>query len=386
MEKGKECRWWRKAVFAFIFILLLGFSPETWAGGLTYWATNGVPIVTATGDQGGQLMTSDGGSGAIMVWSDQRSGSYAVYAQRIDSNGNPLWTPNGVAIYTGATVGSASPRLTIDGTGGAIILWADTRGGNSLYAQRVNGSGQLLWNSDGVPITNSLYVANDAGQYRMITDGSGGAIICWQDGRSFATSERNIYAQRIDANGNVQWTANGVAIVTASGRQRNPRMDDDGAGGAIITWQDYRIGSTSPKAYVQRISESGVVQWAANGINLTQSSLANGTPFPNSDSKGGAYIVWRDYRGGAYKFYAQRVNSSGSQLWASGGVPISGAVGSASTYTGFIDIFGEPYVVWRDVTFTDPSYSTTGLFAQKIGADRNLPLGRYRYPGEHGPY
>jgi hypothetical protein len=368
MEKVKECRWWRKAVLAFIFILLLGFCPETWAGGLTYWAANGVPIVTATGDQGEQLMTSDGGSGAILVWLDQRGGSYAVYAQRIDSKGNPLWTTNGVAIYTGTTVGSASPRLTIDGTGGAIIFWADTRSNNSIYAQRVNGSGQLLWNPTGVLITNSLYVATDSGQYRVITDGSGGAIVCWQDGRSFATSERNIYAQRVDADGNVQWTANGVAIVTAPGRQQNPRMDDDGAGGAIIAWQDYRGGSTSPKAYVQRINESGTVQWAANGISLTPSSLANGPAFPLSDNKGGAYIAWRDYRGGAYTFYAQRVNSSGTPLWAGGGVPISGAVGSASTYGGAIDVFGEPYVVWRDITYTAPSYSTTGLFAQKIDA------------------
>jgi hypothetical protein len=367
MEKMRECQWRRKAVFAFTFIfyLLLGFSPETWAGGLTYWAADGVPIATATGDQGGPIMASDGGSGAIMVWSDQRSSSYAIYAQRIDSNGNPLWTPNGLPIYSGATVGSASPRPTVDGTGGAIILWADTRGGNSLYAQRVNGNGQLLWNTTGVLITDSLYVTDDSGQYRAISDGSGGVIICWQDRRSFATSERNIYAQRIDANGNTQWTANGVAIVTATGRQANPRMDDDGAGGAIITWLDYRSGSASLHAYVQRINNSGVVQWAGNGINLTPSSLAS-TPFAMSDNQGGAYIAWRDYRGSAYKFYVQRVNSSGNQLWVGGGVPISGAVGGASTYSGTIDVLGEPCVVWRDVTYTDPSYTTTGLFAQKI--------------------
>jgi hypothetical protein len=200
----------------------------------------------------------------------------------------------------------------------------------------------------------------------MMNDGSGGTIICWQDGRNFATTERNIYAQRIDANGTAQWAANGVAIVTASGRQANPRMDDDGAGGAIITWLDYRTGSSSPQAYVQRINNNGAVQWAANGINLTPTSQANGTAFAMSDNKGGAYIAWRDLRGGAYKFYAQRVNGNGTPLWAAGGVPISGAVGSASTYTGIIDVFGEPYVVWRDVTLTGSSYSTTGLFAQKI--------------------
>ena len=368
MEKVKECQWQRKAVFTFIFLfyLLLGFSQETWATGLPYWAADGVPIVTASGDQGAPIMTTDGGSGAIMVWSDQRGSSYSIYAQRVDANGNPLWTPNGVAIYTGTTVGSAWPRLTSDGTGGAIIFWADTRGGKSLYAQRVNGSGQLLWSPNGVLITSNLYVTDDSGQYRMVSDGSGGVIICWQDGRSFATNERNIYAQRIDTNGNLQWTATGVAIVTATGRQANPRMDDDGAGGAIISWLDYRNGSTSPKAFVQRINNNGVVQWAVNGINLTPASLANGTAFPMSDNKGGAYIAWRDLRGGVYRFYTQRVNGNGTPLWAAGGVPISGPVGSASAYTGFIDVFGEPYVVWREVTVTGSSYSTTGLFAQKI--------------------
>jgi hypothetical protein len=368
MEKVKECLWRRIAVFAFIFYLLLGFGPETWAGGLNYWAADGVPIVTATGDQDGPVTTSDGGSGAIMVWSDQRSGSgsYAVYAQRIDSNGNPLWASNGVAIYTGATVGSASPRLATDEVGGAIIIWADTRGGNnSLYAQRVNGSGQLLWNPSGVLITNSIYVTDDSGQYRLISDGSGGAIICWQDGRDFATSERNIYAQRIDTNGNIQWAANGVAIVTAARQQRNPRMDDDGAGGAIIAWQDYR-NAEFYRAYIQRISNSGVVQWAANGINLTPSSHSQGIPLPTSDNKGGVYIFWRDLRGGLYKIYAQHVDNNGNQLWAGGGVSVSGTVGNSSTYTVYNDIFGEPYVAWRDISSAGSSYSTTGLFAQKI--------------------
>ena len=314
MENVKECRWRRTAVIAFIsiFCLLLAFNPETWAEGLTYWAADGSPIITATGDQERPAMTGDDGGGTFMAWSDQRSGSYAVYAQKITTDGVSLWTSNGVAIYTGTTVGSASPRLCSDGAGGAIILWTDTRYGNSLYAQRVNANGQLLWNPNGVPITNNLYTNDDSAQYRMRSDGSGGAIICWQDRRNFATSERDIYAQRIDANGNVQWTAEGVAIVTANRRQRNPSMTDDGAGGTIIAWRDYRNGSNY-KIFIQRISSSGVVQWSANGIGLTPDS-ESGNPSSMSDNQGGAYIVWRDYREGNYRFYAQRVNSSGNRL------------------------------------------------------------------------
>jgi len=374
MEKMKRYGWRGNLILTLILCLHFGFVQEASAGGFTYWTANGVPIVTATGDQNGPIVGMDAGSGAIMVWSDFRSGSsYAIYAQRIDYEGNALWTPNGVAIYSGTTVGSAWPRLTFDRDGGSIIIWTDNRdGNNNLYAQRVNGSGQLLWDTDGVLITNSLYSLTESGQYRIVTDESSGAIICWQDGRNISTSERDIYCQRIDANGNVQWPANGVAIVTASDIQRYPRMTIDGAGGAIITWQDYRSGS--PQAYAQRINNNGVVQWAADGINLTPSSEANGNPFPLNDKRGGAYVIWRDYRGGEYKFYAQRVNSDGNTQWTSGGVAISGSVGSYSTYGGTTDNSGKAWVTWRDVTYTT-TYTTAGLFAQKLEDDGTLVWG-----------
>ncbi len=53
----------------------------------------------------------------------------------------------------------------------------------------------------------------------IVSDGSGGAIITWGDQRS---GSYDIYAQRVDADGNVQWTTNnGVPICTASGKQRD---------------------------------------------------------------------------------------------------------------------------------------------------------------------
>ena len=51
-----------------------------------------------------------------------------------------------------------------------------------------------------------------------MSDGAGGAIITWQDSRSGGS---DIYAQRIVGSGGVQWTADGVPISTAArGRGR----------------------------------------------------------------------------------------------------------------------------------------------------------------------
>lgn len=48
---------------------------------------------------------------------------------------------------------------------------------------------------------------------QMVSDKSGGAILTWTDTRNAAT--KDIYAQRIDANGNLLWNTDGIAICTA---------------------------------------------------------------------------------------------------------------------------------------------------------------------------
>jgi hypothetical protein len=52
-----------------------------------------------------------------------------------------------------------------------------------------------------------------------------------------------IYAQRVDSSGAPQWTADGFPICTATGIKDFPQITGDGAGGAIITWQDERSGT-----------------------------------------------------------------------------------------------------------------------------------------------
>ncbi len=77
---------------------------------------------------------------------------------------------------------------------------------------------------------------------QLISDGANNTIITWQDSRDVAD---DIYAQKVNSNGEVQWTTNGKAICTANGNQLVPQIISDGAGGAIITWDDSRIEEDS---------------------------------------------------------------------------------------------------------------------------------------------
>src|SRR3954470_22039833 len=87
---------------------------------------------------------------------------------------------------------------------------------------------QAQWNTD--PSTNNA-ICNAAGnqtQVQSTSDGAGGAIFTWVDTRGGA---QDIYAQRIDAAGNLQWATDGIPICTAVSDQFAPKLVSDGSGG-----------------------------------------------------------------------------------------------------------------------------------------------------------
>ena len=60
------------------------------------------------------------------------------------------------------------------------------------------------------------------------------------------------------------WVQDGAAICTTAINQWLPIIISDGAGGAIVTWYAGSSGGDDD-VYAQRVNASGSVQWAANG-------------------------------------------------------------------------------------------------------------------------
>ncbi len=175
------------------------------------------------------------------------------------SSAYAVWITDGVAIAPVLDPLPTQPQITSDGSGGSIITWQDYRGGSyDIYAQRVDASGVVQWMANGVAVCRAGYEMNP----QIVSDGSGGAIITWQDYRA---GSYDIYAQRVNASGVVQWMTDGIAVCTAGYDQTYPQIVSDGSGGAIVTWWDYRGGSTWD-IYAQRVNASGVVQWMTDGI------------------------------------------------------------------------------------------------------------------------
>jgi len=292
------------------------------------WTSNSkinTPVCTAGNDQKRPQLVSDGSGGAVIIWEDFRKGSdYDIYAQRMASSGIVNWEPDGVAICT-AGGPQRYPQLAADSSEGFIITWYDRRNGknNDIYSQRIDSSGEVLWTTDGIGICT---IEGDQYDPGLVSDGQGGAIIVWYDRRN--GKNYDIYAQRIDSSGSVKWVLNGAVICSAEGDQDNLRLISDGQGGAIITWQDRRNGS-SYDIYAQRINSYGTVQWTANGIAVCEAEYDQRVPQIASGERGGAVITWQDKRNGSdYDIYAQQIDSIGKVQWAANGVPICTAENS----------------------------------------------------------
>jgi hypothetical protein len=293
------------------------------AGAHASWVANGDPVAVAPYDQHGPEAVSDGAGGVILVWGDNRNTPpyNGIYAQRLDGWGNALWTSNGTPVYANGFLSYYSPAIAPDGAGGAIVIWSDNRnGGFDLFAQRIDAAGIVQWTAGGVLICNRTSAQK---YYAIIPDGAGGAIVAWQDSTLDAvTPSADIFAQKIDASGSPQWTAGGVAVCTNMFEQYAPCLASDGTGGAIIAWDDHRGGPGD--IYAQRIDASGAAAWTANGKVICNAVNAQQDRCIVTDDVGSAIVAWRDFRDSSHwLIYAQRIDRSGNVQWASNGVLVN---------------------------------------------------------------
>ena len=262
-------------------------------------------------------LCSDRDGGALVIWSEMRTNGWRIYGQHFDAYGYLHWAAEGIRICLNEQFQSAA-QIIMDENGNSFVLWIDGRqGGNNmdLYAQKISVTGELLWNTTGLPITTA-----DCYQLgKMISDGNEGIIIAWEN--NFCNIF-DIYAHRIDKNGNKKWNSFGVPICTEENDQFSLEMISDGKGGAIIIWRDDRNGGYF-NIYAQRIDYDGNVKWIPNGIPVCVGNYKQLTSGIVEDQKGGAIILYEDYQNGDADLHVQRIDSIGNVKWSSSGIVIA---------------------------------------------------------------
>ena len=107
-----------------------------------------------------------------------------------------------------------------------------------------------------------------------------------------------------------------VAVSTAVDGQFLPWVVDDGEGGVIVMWEDYRTGKDWD-VYAQRVDSAEKTRWELNGLAIcTAGRNQRRLRMIRYDQQ--AIVVWNDRRDRSnWDIYAQAVNLDGEILWAS---------------------------------------------------------------------
>lgn len=350
-------------------------APCALLGAGAAWQTDGVVVSAVAGSQEIPCIASLGADGAVIAWADARSGQYDIYAQKLNAQGQPVWTPGGVLVC-GATYDQQFASIVPDGSGGVIVAWQDGRLGDDgvdIYAQRILPDGTMAWQAGGVPVcTHPPDLADPPTAFAqvMVGDESGGCIVVWRDTRNDpVTGFSEIYAQKISSAGAAVWAVNGVKVegfTNPKWTARSPVACPDGSGGAMIVWQDARNASTTGNdLYMQRLNTSGTALWAANGIPLCQIAGDQGYADVIRLDSGDFIVTWEDKRSGNYDVYVQAVDAVGNGKWGTNGkVAMSAANDQRTPRVAPLGTL-EMVIAWSDGR---GGASTPDIYAQRLSS------------------
>jgi hypothetical protein len=274
----------------------------------------------------------------------------SVHGQRVADNGSvdPAWVPDPSRLCVGAGheyAFSSNP----DGQNALLVVWAEPgRDGSDVRAQRLEPGGGVSagWPPIGLSVCGA---AGDQYGPRATSDGAGGAIVAWEDLRS---GRPRIFAQRVTAAGAIAsgWPPDGLVIGSGSADQLSPAIIGDGIGGALLAWQEFQSGVFQVR--VVRLTGSGAIapNWPGAGLVPCPSMRHQFAPVMTTDGASGAEVVWEELVSGEHKLLTARVNAQGAleSGWPTTGLVLASATAHQRVPAIASDGAGGALVAWYD--------------------------------------
>jgi hypothetical protein len=302
-----------------VYLLRVTPAGEVAAG----WPLGGMNVSTAPGAQLAPALAADGQGGVFVAWGDTRDFATTatdVYASRVSASGAllPGWNPDGNPVSTAPGV-QGIRAICRDGGNGIYVAWVDWRTAPpedpfgspyaDIYLHHVSGAGSVEpgWPAQGLPVCTAIFLQQSV---RLVADGTGGALLCWEDYRSLETAD--VYAQRVTAAGGLApgWPPGGVQASTAAGYRYDPVLAPDGLGGAYLAFVS---AEEFPLIYAQHLTAGGnpAPGWPAEGLVVAPEGGYQFDPALAADGGGGAIVGWEDQRIGAQGIYVHRLGPMG---------------------------------------------------------------------------
>ena len=345
-----------------IVLLLLVMNPRVTA----QWSNdpnNNLQICDTTGEQALAKMAMTSDAGCYISWFDTRSGEYSVYLQRLDPSGNKMWASNGLLIsdHTQDTW-ITNYDLICDQNDNAVLVFSDIRTGSlKPVAYKISPNGDFLWGPDGIDISTP----DDFQPTPTVAQMSdGNYVFAWIS----IQNNSAIALQKLSEDGQKLWSSQPILIQSATENLSYPAVVRSDAGAAIII---YTAATTiySTKINAQKFDVNGQLLWGSPGISIQSNGQMRSTqvPFVSPDGNNGAFVAWTDGRAGNMlsSSFVQRISSDGNLYYPADGV--EGSLNSTENklypHIAFDESTQETYMFWVE---TDFYQFQNGIYGQKF--------------------
>jgi Tol biopolymer transport system component len=170
------------------------------------------------------------------------NGSYEIIGRHIDSTGSDVW--GGSVVVASANSNFGDPRITIDGSGGAIVTW-ENYSTSEIYADHVLNTGVIdsSWSGPVIFGSGSFSYERNAIAY----DGNGGAYILYDGGAT-------LDIEHILSDGTFDYPEGSLALGNQTGgSDDNPAITYNGSTGAAVLWQGFNANADMYAQYMDDI-------------------------------------------------------------------------------------------------------------------------------------
>ena len=293
-------------------IIMQKISPE----GTLLWGDNGIILSSNNTYSWPQLLPTDSEE-IILKFFDDSGPPYSptryVYAQKFDTDGNPLWADNTVISNAGGiSAWTQIFPIVSDRNGGFFIAWHDDRDSNMLadiFIQHVDANGQTLFTDDGLAVS-LMPNRNHFYPELAFPENSTDTFVFWNEMDS-NQNQRGIYGQKISDTGDRLWTDNGMAFIHLTPTDVYPTAARSSESDVVVFYKE-NLSPLNNQIKAMKIDPEGAFVWDDEQITLSSVASEKLHNVVSHYYNNQWIAAWEDRRTDNGDIYAQNITLDGT--------------------------------------------------------------------------
>ncbi len=285
-------------------------SPE----GVLLWGATGIEISGANTYTWPQPIAVENGYVIVKYYEDSGpvwAPTRHLYAQKFDTDGNAVWaSPAAISTAGGISAWTQDLPIVNDDDNGFFIGWHDDRDNNmnaDVYVQHVDSDGNCLWTANGVIASTDM---NREHYYVYIAYQSDEDILYayWNE-MDADQNNRGIYGQKFDMSGTRKWEDTGRVIIQISPVDIYPYGIGNIPGQVVVFYQE---GMTENYLKAMALDSNGAFIWPGDKVTMCSIEATKLHAMVGSLNSNFWIASWADDRTGDSDIYAQNINTDGT--------------------------------------------------------------------------